>query len=163
GGARAVLGGLTLALSPAYGSQTGGMEGLDVGTTGLVLVVAGGGGLVVWRFSRALPLGIRVGLGASAALCWLHLAAERSLRLTTILAAWLLFLMIDTLLLTNPRPDAQAAPALPRYYVSGLLLVLSIGVLNDPLFALMIPAATLTMLLSKQRLPWWCWAVVAGI
>lgn len=163
GGALAVLGSLTLALSPAYWSQTGGMESLDVGTTGLVLVLAGGGALVVWRFSRALPLGIGVGLVAFALLFWLQLSPERSLRLTTILAAWLLFLMIDTLLLTNPRPDAQAAPALPRYYVSGLLLVLSIGVLNDPLFALMIPAATLTMLLSKQRLPWWCWAVVAGI
>lgn len=161
-----VVGALTLAFSPAYWSQTGGTESLAVTSTLIALAIAGVGVLIVWRFSSALPLGVGAGVAAFALLFWLQLSPERSLRLTTIFAAWLLFLLIDTLLRSHPHPEDEPKSGVSRYHVSGITLLLGIGIMNDPLLVLMMPAAVLTLILAKQRIPIWGWlllAVIAGV
>jgi hypothetical protein len=85
------------------------------------------------------------------------------LRLTTLLTAWFLYLLVDVLLLTNPRPDGPPPATLEPYQTWGLLLLLTLGILNDPLFTLLAPALFLALLLSKTRLPLWYWALSAII
>jgi hypothetical protein len=157
----AIIGGLALAFSPAFWTQIGGRESLPIitlalGATGVAVA------LLVWLTRRPF-LVIGLGLVLFAVLFWSLASTERSLRLTTLLTAWFLYLLVDVLLLTNPRPDGPPPTMLEPYHTWGLLLLLILGILNDPLFTLLVPALLLTLLLSKTRLPVWYWAIFAII
>lgn len=164
GAALAVIGGLALAFSPAFWSQTGGADSLSLPLTAGVLVLAGLVGLLLVRFSNRPYLGAAAGLVIFTVLFWSQLATPRSLRLTTLLTVWLLYLLVDALHLTNPRPDDDAGPTEPgAHHKVGFLLLLALGVLNDALFTLIAPALVLGLLLSRVRLQWWYWVLLAGI
>src|SRR5512138_1890725 len=110
GAVLAVIGGLALAFSPAFWTQTGGADSLSLPMTLAVLVMAGVVALALMRFSDRLSLGLLAGFVIFAVLFWSQLAATGSLRLTTLTTAWLLFLLVDGLYVTNPRPDEAPAP-----------------------------------------------------
>ncbi|MFN8447340.1 MAG: hypothetical protein U0521_01750 [Anaerolineae bacterium] len=67
------------------------------------------------------------------------------------------------MLVSNPRPDAPSTGALRPYHTYGLLLLLAVGVVNDPLFVLLVPAAALGLFLSRIRLPVVYWAGLLAI
>jgi hypothetical protein len=158
-----VLGGLSLAFSPAFWSQTGGSENPYLTTIALLLVVAGGITLAAAWFGHRPVLGFALGIVVFAALFWAVVGTSRSLRLTTFFTAWLLYLLMDMVLTANPRPDAPPAQEPTSYDRFGALLLLVLGVLNDPLFILICPAMIVAMLLSRARLPRWYWIVVLAI
>ncbi|MCS6836950.1 MAG: hypothetical protein NZ750_13150 [Anaerolineae bacterium] len=162
----AVSGSLTLAFSPAFWSQTGGGEGepativLAIGAALLALVI------VVWLMpnrAQALQIGAGLGLVVFVAIFISQIGTPRSLRLTALVIGWLSFLLIDMLLLANPHPDEAAPPILgdsskePQparpYHTWGLLLLFGVGVINDPLLALLAPSLLLSLLLTYARLP----------
>lgn len=158
-----VTGGLALAFSPSFWAQTGGAESLNPPDVLLALALAAGGGLLVlWVSKRpfvstALAVVIFVGLFLAT------VGSPRSLRLTTLLSAWALYLLIDGLLVSNPRPDSPPTGELGAHHTLGLLLILGIGVLNDPLFVLLAPAVVLGLFLSNKRMPFWYWLVLLAI
>jgi hypothetical protein len=177
----AFLGGLTLTLSPAFWSQTGGAEG-DPATiviaVGIALLI-----IVLMVLIRMHPyFSIAVGVTAFVVLFWSQIGTPRSVRLTSLVVAWLMYLMVDMLLLTNPRYDdeEQSPPPLllnqsvkknPKtdgyqahvYHWGGILFLLLIGILNDPLLIMMIPATLLALYLSQTPLPRWYWFIFAGV
>lgn len=159
----ATTGGLSLAFSPAFWSQTGGADSLSLEGMVVVLVAAGLVAVVFIRLSERPYLGLAVGLLIFAALFWTQLATLRSLRLNTLATAWLLYLLIDALYITNPRPDEAAPVRLKPRYQIGLLVLMVVGVINDPLFTLLVPAVLLGLWLSYVRLPGWYWLVIAGV
>lgn len=161
GAVLAVIGGLALAFSPAFWSQTGGADSLSLPMTLAVLVMAGVVALALMRFSDRLSLGLLAGFVIFAVLFWSQLAATGSLRLTTLTTAWLLFLLVDGLYLTNPRPDEAPAP-LKLYHTVGILVLFAVGVVNDPLFVLLTPAAVLGLALARHPLPRLYWVLLAG-
>jgi hypothetical protein len=84
--------------------------------------------------------------------------------------------LIDMLLLTNPRPDeapmilrdgrlkiAEGAEDARPYHTLGILLLLGIGVLNDPLLTLLLPSVALSLFLTNTKMAWWYWVAVALI
>ncbi len=161
GAGLAMTGGLALAFSPAFWSQAGGRESLPVVTlaligTGIVAVV------LVW-FTRQAPVGLAIGLVLFVVLFWALASSERSLRITTILTAWLLYLLISALLLTNPRQGEPEPAQLSHLHAGGMLLLLTLGIINEPLFTLLAPAVLLGLALSQARLPWWFWLLLAGV
>lgn len=173
GPALAFIGGLALAFSPSFWIQTGGAESLNLLEIGGALVA----GVVVasallW-FSKRPMLGIAAGLILFAVLFLTTVGTPRSLRLTTLLTAWTLFLLVDGLLVSNPRPDDPTASALKTgesgigklglHHTYGLLLLLAVGVANDPLFVLLIPAAALGLFLSRNRLPVLYWLALLAV
>lgn len=161
GGALAITGGLALAFSPAFWSQTGGGE-QPLLTLILILLVAAVGitGLVL-VFSRRPVLGLAVGVVVFVVLFWSLTGTPRSLRLTTLLTAWSLYLLLDALMITHPRADMpERQHELGARHTFGLLLLFGLGVLNDPLFVLMAPALLLGLALLKTRLPLWYWGVL---
>ncbi|MBZ0281702.1 MAG: hypothetical protein K8L97_13265 [Anaerolineae bacterium] len=160
GGTLALIGGLAMAFSPAFWSQTGGEDSATLMLIALLLAVAAVAGGVFIGLGRKPSLGMAVGLVVFALLFWGLVGTPRSLRITTLLSAWLIYLLIDALLTANPRPDEPpSAPLYPRHLL-GILVLLTLGILNDPLFTLLAPAVVLTLLLSKTRLPIWYWAVI---
>lgn len=177
GAVLAMVGGLTLALSPAFWSQTGGGMG-DPATIVLALIAASLTVLVIIALSQRPYVGFGVGVVVFALLFWSQIGTARSLRLTGFVVAWLMFVLIDMLLLTNPRPDdapliLRSGPKKPdgsqparAYHTLGILLLLAVGTLNDPLLVLLVPAMVLALLLSNAELPPWYWLgilVVAAI
>lgn len=163
GAALALIGGLALAFSPSFWIQTGGAESLnplEVGAALLGVLIVGAAAI---RFSRHPFVGVALMVILFAAVFLSMIGTPRSLRLTTLLSAWTLFLLIDGLLVSNPRPDAPASGAFGMQHSYGLLILLGIGVLNDPLFTLMIPAAALALFLSKKRLPLLYWLALIVI
>jgi hypothetical protein len=163
GPALTVIGGLALAFSPSFWIQTGGAESLDPLAVAGAIAAALVAGFVLLRFSKRPMLGIGLAIIVLAALFLTSVGTPRSLRLTTLITAWLLFLLVDGLLASNPRPDETATGKLTDYHVYGLLLLLGVGVLNDPLFVLMIPAVVLGLFLSRRRLPLWYWAALLAL
>ncbi len=155
----AVTGGLALAFSPAFWSQTGGPESLPIIT--LAIVGAGVVVLVLIWLTKKSSLALGFGLVLFVVLFWNLASTERSLRLTTLLSAWLMYLLVTALLQTNPRPDEAQPSSLSAAQTIGMLLLLTLGVLNDPLFTLLAPAVILTLVLSGTRLPWWYWMLFA--
>jgi hypothetical protein len=156
----ALTSGLALAFSPAFWSQAGGRESLPVVTLALIGtgVVAA---VLVW-FTKQPPVGLGIGLVLFVVLFWLFASSERSLRITTILTAWLLYLLINALMLTNPRHDELPGRLSPAHAL-GILLLLTLGIINEPLFTLLAPAVVLGLILSQPRQPWWYWILLAGV
>lgn len=176
GSALAVIGSLTLALCPAFWSQTGGGEG-----TPATIVIAIGTALVAVTFtlliSRRPYIGFGLGVAVFALLFWSQIGTPRSIRLTGFVVGWLMYLLIDMLLLTNPRPEDTAPPPLLRlktpaegdnfqaqpYHTLGILLLFGIGALNDPLLTLLAPAIFLSLWLSNAKVPVWYWIVLSFV
>ena len=147
-----VIGGLALAFSPAFWVQTGGAESLDLLDVGVSLIAALIAGGLALRFSGRPFVSAALVLLVFAGLFLGVIGTPRSLRLTTLLTAWLLFLLVDGLMVSNPRPDETANGQIRPYHTYGILLLLLVGVLNDPLFVLLVPSVALGLFLSNQRL-----------
>lgn len=171
GAALAVVGGMVLALSPAFWSQTGGGQG-EPATIVIALVAASAAVVLIVLLSKRPYIGLGIGIVIFAVFFWSQIGMAQSLRLTGFVVAWLLFLLIDMLLLTNPRPD-QAPPILQTsqrknpdgseaarmYHTLGILLLLGVGILNDPLLTLLAPSVALSLILTRTKLPPWYWLV----
>ncbi|NJR12523.1 hypothetical protein HC776_01150 [bacterium] len=160
------MGGLTLAVCPAFWAQTGGSEGtpativLALGVAGLVALA----GSVMMR-RPALALGVAVTIFAG--LFWMQIGTARSIRLTGFTTSWLMFLLIDMLFITNPHPTESTPPAILRfksadakdeertpqfYHLWGIILLFGLGILNDPLMVLLAPAIALALYLTRAKL-----------
>ena len=149
-------GGLTLALCPVFWSQAGGG-----GPEPAAIVIAAALALIAMLasaiFLKRRHLGIGLGIGVFVILFWSQIGTPQSLRLTGLVSAWLVYLLVDMIMLTNPRPGIKPAKA-PKYWQPlGLLLLLAIGAANDPLVVLFAPAILLALFLSYARLPAWYW------
>ena len=174
GAALSMVGGLTLALSPAFWSQTGGGMG-DPATIVLALAAATLTVLIIVALSQRPYLALGAGIVIFALLFWSQIGTARSLRLTGFIVAWLMFLLIDMLLLTNPRPDdaplllrsgskkPDGSQAARSYHTLGILLLLAVGILNDPLLTLLVPAVALALFLSNTDLPVWYWLALLAV
>ncbi len=159
----AIIGGLALAFSPAFWIQTGGAESLEPLEVGLSLVAALIVGGLALRFSSRPFVGIALVLLVFAGLFLGVVGTPRSLRLTTLLTAWLLFLLVDGLIVSNPRPDDTTGGQIRPYHTYGILILLFVGVLNDPLFTLLVPAIALGLFLSNQKLARLFWLALLAI
>jgi hypothetical protein len=91
-----------------------------------------------------------------------QIGAARSLRLTVFASAWLLYLLVNAILETNPRPDGPPRAVLSAQYRAGLLLLYALGVVNDPLFVLFALPLLLGLAFSQTRIPAWYWALLAA-
>lgn len=149
-------GGLTLALCPIFWSQSGGSEAQPA-TIAIATVLAGAimflGSIVL----RRRDIGIALGITAFLVVFWSQIGTEQSLRLTGLVTAWLLYLLVDMILLTNPRPGIKPATEPKAWHTFGLLFLIVVGALNDPLVTLFAPAILLALLLSYAKLPAWYW------
>ncbi len=163
GAALAVIGGLALAFSPAFWSQTGGGESLNLPLTLAALGLAGLVGLALARFAGRPYAVVGAALLVFTVFFWSGLANPRSLRLTTLLTVWLLYLLLDLLHITNPRPDEAPPEAPGSHYTLGLLLLLTLGVINDPLFTLILPSVVLGLALSRAPLARWHWLALGVV
>lgn len=157
----AFTGGLALAFSPAFWSQTGGSSPTTFTTIVILLTIAAiAGALIIW-FGKQPGLGLTLGLIIFTVLFWVLVGTPRSLRLTTFFSAGLIYVLIDALFVANPRPDEINPSNLKPYHTWGLLLFLTLGILNDALFTLITPAVLLGLFLSRAALPRWYWFVIA--
>lgn len=163
GGLLAIIGGLALAFSPAFWSQTGGVDRLNLPITVTAVILAGVVAILAAHFGKRIIWGISAGLVIFSILFWSQLARLGSLRLTTFITAWLLYLLIDALVVTNPRPEEAAPAHLGLRHKLGFLVLLIIGVINDPLLTLLAPATILCLIVSRSSPPWWYWALMAII
>lgn len=176
GAALTVVGALALAFTPSFWIQTGGAESLVaaevLGAGALALLGAGAAWWLLRRLDGRLrdraatqPLIIAGGVAIAlfGVLFVFAVGQPRSLRLTTLTAAWTLFLLIDGLFVSNPRPDSPPVGRLGLHHTYGLLILALIGVINDPLFVLFVPALGLGLFLTNQRLPVLYWLSLAGI
>lgn len=156
----AALGGISLALAPAFWSQTGGATSFVPATIVIAMILAGVVSLIVVQLLKRPYLALGVGVLVFAVIFWSQIGTPRSLRLTSLMTAWLLFLLMEALFQSNPRPDEQPAkPIMPQQYM-GILLILAIGIINDPLFVLILPAVGLGLWLSSTRIPFWYWGIL---
>jgi hypothetical protein len=177
GSALAMVGGLALAFSPVFWSQTGGAQGEPatiVLAAGLAAIVV----LLVSLLSKKPYIGVGLGIIVFVAFFFSQIGTPRSIRLTAFVVGWLMFLLVDMLLLTNPRPDeapmllkdgklqnADGAEEARPYHTLGILLLLAVGILNDPLLSLLLPSMALSLWLTKTKLHWAYWlgfGMVAG-
>lgn len=178
GSVLAVIGGLSLALSPAFWSQTGGADGeparIVIALAVALVVVA-----ITVLLSKRPYIGLGLGLVVFAGLFWSQIGTPRSIRLTGFIVGWLMFLMIDMLLLTNPRPEdapmilrdggmrpVDGAISARSYHIYGILLLIGIGIINDPLLTLLMPSVIVSLLLTNTKLNKLYWAgigLMAGI
>ena len=161
GSALSYLGGVVFGFSPVYWSQSGGSAPSNEWALVAYLLVAVFAVAVIAIVGRRLFYGFVVGSAVFVGLYLLFGPTEKSLRLTTILAAWLLYMLVIALRRTNPRPGEAPARQLSQRHVNGVLVVMILGVLNDPLFTLFAPAVVLGLWLSRTKLPWWYGAALA--
>jgi hypothetical protein len=164
GAALAFTGSLAMAFSPSFWTQMGGAESLDPGQVALALgaaIIVGGVAFVL--LGKRPFTGAVIGLLLFAGLFLTTFGTPRSLRLTTLVTAWTLLLLVESLFVSNPRPDEPPTGKLMAYHAPGLLVLLAIGVLNDPLVTLLAPAVALGLFLSRKRLPLWYWAIFAVV
>ncbi|GAB5490337.1 MAG: hypothetical protein Phog2KO_05520 [Phototrophicaceae bacterium] len=172
GSAIAIIGGLSLALSPAFWSQTGGSDGTPA-TIVIALAVAIITLILAIAISKRPYIGLGLGLIVFAGLFWSQIGTPRSIRLTGFIIAWLLYLLIDMLLLTNPRPEdaplilgggglkaVDGAVSARPYHIFGILLLITLGIINDPLVTLLMPTVLLSLLLTNTKLEWWYWLAI---
>lgn len=160
GGLLAICGGLALALSPALWSQTGGAQDYTPGSLVFLLI----GALALAAFLVALSsrpyVVLVIALVVFAILFSSQVGLARSLRLNVIASAWLIYLLFNAIAVTNPRPDGPPPALLGAQYRAGLMLILGIGVINDPLFVLFVPVVVLGLAMSKSYIPPWYWAIM---
>lgn len=161
--ALSVIGGLALAFSPSFWLQAGGAEILNPLHVLIALIAAAVVAGAILLLSKRPIIGIAVGFILFAALFFSTVGTPRSLRLTTVLTAWTLYLMVDGLLVSNPRADEPSNGALGGHHTLGLLLLLAVGVANDPLFVLLVPAGGLGLFLSRKRLSLGYWVALLAI
>src|SRR4051812_8928989 len=105
GPALAFIGGVALAFSPSFWIQTGGAQNLNPLEVLAALIGATLAGAAILRFSKRPLVGAIVGIVLLAILFLTIVGTPRSLRLTTLLTAWTLYLLVDGLLVSNPRSD----------------------------------------------------------
>jgi hypothetical protein len=171
----ALIGGLALTLSPVFWSQTGGGQG-EPATIVIALAAASVTVIIVAFLSNRPYIGMGLGIVVFAGLFWSQIGTPRSIRLTAFIISWLMFLLIDMLLLTNPRPDeapmilrdgrlktADGAAEARPYHTLGILLLMAVGVLNDPLLTLLFPSIALSLFLTHTRFAWWYWLALGLI
>lgn len=159
----ALIGALTFAFCSAFWSQTGGGESLPLESVILVMLLALVG-TVVFIFALKKPtLAIGIGIIIFAGFFFTTLDSPRSLRLTTLLNVWSIYLLIDGLLRSNPRPDTTPLGKIGIQHTYGLLLFSIIGILNDPLYVLMCPAILLGLFLTNRQQPVWYWLAFIAI
>lgn len=154
------LGVMAFAFSPAFWSQTGGADSVSLPAVLAASALAVAGTAAAAALTRHRALALVLGLVIFSLLFLLVVGKPGSLRLTTLLSAWVIYLLSNALLVTNPRPDEAAPSALRTRHTIGLLLLLVVGVLNDPLFTLLVPAVALGLFLSHARLPRWYWGLL---
>lgn len=158
-----LIGGLTLAFSPAFWSQTGGAQSLLPATTVLATLIAGVSAIAFIRITKRPYIALGLGLLAFSVIFWTQIGTPRSMRLTGLLSAWLLAILVEMLLISNPRPEGPPpVPIRPQQYM-GLLIILFVGVVNDPLFVLLLPACAMGLWLSQTPLRGWYWLLVLGV
>ena len=154
-----IAGGMTLALCPVFWSQSGGIESQPATVViGAALAVAAM--LTASAVLRRRDLGIGTGIAVFVLIFWSQIGTPQSLRLNGLVTAWLLFLLVDMVFLTNPRPGIKPAIAPKQWHTLGLLFLLAIGTINDPLVTLFAPAILLALFLSYAKLPAWYWISV---
>lgn len=154
-----ITGTLALSLSPALWSQTGGAQDYTPNTLVFLLLAALGGAAFLIALSRRPYVVLVIALTVFAVLFYSQIGIARSLRLTVITSAWLIYLLFNAIVLTNPRPDGPPPALLGAQYRAGILLLLGIGVINDPLFVLFVPVVVLGLTMSKSYIPPWYWAI----
>lgn len=172
GSALAIVGGLCLALSPAFWSQTGGSEG-EPATIVIALAVALTTLLIAIILSKRPYIGLGLGVIVFVIMFWSQIGTPRSIRLTGFIIGWLMYLLIDMLLLTNPRPEdaplilgggglktVDGAISARPYHIFGILLLITLGIINDPLVTLLMPTVILSLLLTNTKLSWWYWLAI---
>jgi len=152
-------GGLTLAFCPIFWSQTGGGVS-DPATIIIAIGVALVATLMVAFISQRPYIGVGLGIAAFVGIFWSQIGTSQSLRLTGFVTAWLFYLLVDMMLLTNPRPDAKEPQSPKPYHTIGILFLFTIGTINDPLLTLLAPAIILSLFLSYAKLPTWYWGIV---
>lgn len=159
-GALASLGGgLTLAFCPIFWSQTGGG---DAGPATIIIAigVALVATVLMVLVSQRPYIGFGIGIAFFVFIFWSQIGTPQSLRLTGFVTAWLLYLLVDMILMTNPRPDAKPPQPPKTYHLFGILFLFGIGVINDPLVTLFAPAIWLGLFLSYASLSRWYWLAV---
>lgn len=152
-------GGLTLAFCPIFWSQTGGGVS-NPATIIIAMGVAMIATLIIAFISQRPYIGIGLGIIAFVGIFWSQIGTPQSLRLTGFVTAWLLYLLVDMMLLTNPRPDTKQPQSPKPHHTIGILFLFIIGAVNDPLFTLLAPAIVLSLFLSYAKLPLWYWVIV---
>lgn len=157
-----IAGGLTLALCPVFWSQTGGGQSQP----STIVLAASAAGLAMMAASRLFKrsdLGIGSGIVLFLLIFWSQIGTAQSLRLTGLVTAWLLYLLVDMILLTHPRPGIQPAQNPKPWHTTGLLLLFAVGAINDPLVTLLAPALLLALFLSYARLSALYWLAIFAI
>ena len=160
---QSIVGGLALAFSPAIWSQTSSIASTSPLVIVFGLIASAMVVLLILRFKNVPYLGLGIGLLIFALIFWILIGTPRSLRLSGLLSAWILFLLVDALRISNPRPEEKPASKIDDQHIYGLLILLVTGVLNDPSFILLAPAVALGLWLSWTPLPRWYWMVVLAI
>ncbi len=156
-------GGLTIAFCPIFWSQTGGGVSAPATIT-IAIGLAGLATIIMTVISGRYYIGIGLGIAAFVAIFWSQIGTPQSLRLTGFVTAWIVYLLVDMILLTNPRPDAKPPQPPKPYHTIGILFLFTIGALNDPLLTLLAPAILLSLFLSYAQLSRWYWmAIIASI
>lgn len=155
--------GLALAFSTAFWQQTGPAvsalpETIVFLLMGAVAVIAG-----IILVSERPYIILMVALALLTVLFFPQIGIARSLRVTVLASAWLIYLLFNAVLETNPRPDGPPPARLKARYRAGLMLLMGIGVINEPLFVLFVPAVILGLALANTRIPWWYWTILGLI
>lgn len=153
----AIGGALLLAFSPAYWSQ---VIASPTVSAWWVLALMGLGGvciLLMMLISRRLFISVALGISVFVGLYLAFGVTERSLRLTALLSAWLIYMLVTALRQTNPRPEEPPAQRLSNRHTYGVLLIMALGTLNDPLFILFLPSVVMGLWLFHIKLPVWYW------
>lgn len=163
GNGLALIGSATLTFTPAFWSQVIGSSTAD---PLLVMALLVGAGTVVGMFllvGRKPAIGLAIGISIFAILFWTVVGTPRSLRITAFLSSWLLYLVMDAVLRVHPRPEELLRQSIELYHLYGFLFLLLIGILNDPLFTLMVPSVGLTLVVTRAPVKWGYWGALVLI
>ncbi len=163
GAVLAIVGALALAFSPSFWVQTGGAQALIPLEVLITFGGAGAAGAALLLIRRRPGVALAGALAVFAVIFLTAVGTPRSLRVTTFLAVWLIALLTEGTFAANPRADAVDPPRLGWQHTIGLLLMLAIGIANDPLFALFTPAIALGVFLMRVRVSWVYWVTLVAI
>jgi hypothetical protein len=157
----AVIAGMTLSFTPAFWSQTGGDTPPPIIIGWLLVMAVIVAAFMLWRGWKLAP---SVGVSVVIFVAFFEelIGTPRSLRITTVVSAWLFYLLVDLLMAVSPRPGDAHSPPQP-YHFWGLLMLLVVGMVNEPLFVLFIPGVGVGLGVTKPRLPTLYWFILIGI